>query len=358
MADNTTHKKYMNRCLELAKKGEGYTYPNPLVGSVIVCNDIIIGEGFHRKYGEPHAEVNAINSVKDKSLLSESTLYVNLEPCAHHGKTPPCADLIISCGIKNVVVATVDPFVEVAGKGIERMIDAGIDVKVGILEEEAKFLNRRFFTFHQKQRPYVIIKWAQTLDGFIDSERIDDVQQPTWITNDISRMIVHSWRANEMGIMIGTNTAKLDNPKLNVREWVENNPVRIVLDRTLRLSPDLNVFDNTVPTIIYAGNNASSKKNLKAFEERDKVEIVVVDYAKNVIDEILTDLYNRGIQSVIVEGGTRLIESFYKNNQWDELRIFIGDTFFGKGVKAPEVIGQMLEKHRIDDCWLFTYLNK
>jgi len=357
MTDNNTHQKYMNRCIELAKMGEGHTYPNPLVGSVIVYNGKIIGEGFHRKYGDPHAEVNAINSVKDKSVLSESTIYVNLEPCAHHGKTPPCADLIISTGIKKVVVATIDPFAEVAGKGIERMIEAGIDVTVGVLEDEARFLNRRFFTFHEKKRPYIIIKWAQTLDGFIDSERLDN-NTPKWITNDASRTIVHSWRANEMGIMIGTNTAKMDNPNLNVREWAVNNPVRIVLDRTLRLSPELNVFDSSQNTIIYAGNNASSKKNIEQFEGKDKVEIVIVDYAKDVISEILDDLYNRGIQSIIVEGGTKLIESFYKNSQWDELRVFTGNTFFGKGVKAPEVIGELYYEQRIDECCLFTYLNR
>ncbi|MCT4639607.1 MAG: bifunctional diaminohydroxyphosphoribosylaminopyrimidine deaminase/5-amino-6-(5-phosphoribosylamino)uracil reductase RibD [Bacteroidales bacterium] len=357
MIEKNNDIQYMRRCIELAAQGEGHTYPNPMVGSVIVHNNKIIGEGFHRKYGEVHAEVNAINSVEDKSLFKESTIYVNLEPCAHHGKTPPCADLIVQHKFKRVVIGCRDSFKEVDGKGIEIIKNAGIEVTTGILEEESIFLNRRFFTFHNNKRPYIILKWAQTADGYIDSEREEDNNSPKWITNDLARALVHRWRSDEMGIMIGTNTALMDNPKLNVREWTPNNPTRIILDRTLRLPVSLNIFDNSQPTRIYIGNNASAKKNKKEFTETENLKILNIDYAKDVISQVMTDLYEQGIQSVIVEGGTKLIESFYKNNCWDESRVFVGNTFFAKGVKAPEVKGKHLSTKHIDNCNLYTYIN-
>ena len=224
------HEKYIKRCIELAKNGLGATYPNPLVGSVIVYKNKIIGEGWHQKAGAPHAEVNAINSVKDESLLNKSTIYVSLEPCSHFGKTPPCSDLIIAKGIKKVIIGTVDPFAEVAGRGIKKLMEAGCEVQVGILEKECQDLNKRFFTFHQKKRPYIILKWAQTTDGFI-APKVQEKREPVWITNQYSKQLVHKWRSEEQAILVGTNTAIADNPKLNTRLWNGKNPVRVVIDK-------------------------------------------------------------------------------------------------------------------------------
>lgn len=231
----TTHEFYMKRCIELAKNGLGTTYPNPLVGSVIVHDGKIIGEGWHKKAGEPHAEVNAVNSVKDKSLLKEATIYVSLEPCSHFGKTPPCCDLIIANKIPNVVVGTVDPFAKVAGNGIKKLIESGKNVTIGILEDECNELNKRFFTFHQKKRPYIILKWAETTDGFIAPISKEE-KSPVWITNPYSRQLVHKWRTEEQAILVGTNTVLDDNPKLDARDFSGNNPVRIVLDKSGKIS--------------------------------------------------------------------------------------------------------------------------
>jgi diaminohydroxyphosphoribosylaminopyrimidine deaminase / 5-amino-6-(5-phosphoribosylamino)uracil reductase len=234
------HQKYIKRCIELAKNGLGTTYPNPLVGSVIVYNEEIIGEGWHRKSGEPHAEVNAINSVKDKSLLSKSTIYVSLEPCSHFGKTPPCCDLIIANKIPNVVIGTIDPFAKVSGSGIKKLIEAGKNVTIGILEDECKELNKRFFTFHTKKRPYIILKWAESSAGFI-APIFKEKQEPIWITNSFSRQLVHKWRSEEQAILVGTQTVLDDNPKLNTRDWNGQNPIRIILDRTGKISEDYHI---------------------------------------------------------------------------------------------------------------------
>ena len=245
--------KFIRRCLDIAVKAEGSTAPNPMVGSVIVYKGKIIGEGYHRKYGEHHAEVNAINSVKDKSLLDKSTIYVSLEPCSHYGKTPPCASLIVSMGIPNVVIGTKDTASHVSGKGIKILKDAGCNVTLGVLEKECKELNKRFFTFHEKNRPYIILKWAQTKDGFIDVIRNEvSPAQPTWITNNLSKALVHKWRSEEQSILIGTNTARIDNPSLTTRNWKGKNPLRIVLDRTLELDHQLNLFNISAETLIIA----------------------------------------------------------------------------------------------------------
>ena len=251
MKPKNTDEKFMLRCHDLARLGIARTAPNPMVGCVIVLDEKIIGEGYHRKCGEAHAEVNAINSVSNHELLKKSTLYVSLEPCSHYGKTPPCTDLIISKKIPRVVIGCVDSFSEVSGRGIKKLKQAGCDVIVGVLENESRELNKRFFTFNEKKRPYIILKWAQTLDGFIDIIRTDENQiAPTWISNEHSRMLVHKWRSHEDAIMVGTNTAEKDNPSLNVRDWDGKNPLRVVLDRQLRLNEKLNLFNNKIQTII------------------------------------------------------------------------------------------------------------
>ncbi len=252
MGTISENEKYMQRCLDLANMGRGNTGTNPMVGAVIVCNGKIIGEGYHKKYGEPHAEANAIYSVKDKSLLNKSTLYVNLEPCSHTGKTPPCSELIIKSKIPRVIVGTIDPNSIVSGKGLKRLNDSGTEVVTGILEDKSVDLNKRFFTYYRKKRPYIILKWAQTTDGYIDTIR-KDKQAPhlTWISDKISQILVHKWRAEEHAIIVGTNTALLDNPQLNIRFWHGNEPVRIVLDRNLRLPSNLHLFDKTLKTIVF-----------------------------------------------------------------------------------------------------------
>ncbi|HRS53852.1 MAG TPA: bifunctional diaminohydroxyphosphoribosylaminopyrimidine deaminase/5-amino-6-(5-phosphoribosylamino)uracil reductase RibD, partial [Bacteroidales bacterium] len=243
---------YIRRCFDLARLGMGKVAPNPMVGCVIVNGNKIIGEGYHQEYGGYHAEVNAINSVIDKDLLKTAVLYVNLEPCAHYGKTPPCTDLIISSQIPKVVISNVDPFEKVAGKGINKLRAAGISVIVGVLKQDGKELNKRFFTFCEQKRPYIILKWAQSLDGFIDKERNSNekLKGPTWITGDFFKKVVHKWRAEEQAIMVGTNTAINDNPKLTVREVPGKNPLRIVIDRVLKLPHNLNLFDSSTPTLV------------------------------------------------------------------------------------------------------------
>ena len=322
--------KYIKRCIELAQNGLGTTYPNPMVGSIIVYEDKIIGEGWHKKAGEPHAEVNAVRSVKDKSLLKKATIYVSLEPCSHFGKTPPCCDLIIANEIPNVVVGTVDPNEKVAGNGIKKLIAAGVNVVVGVLEKECNELNKRFFTFHQKQRPYIILKWAESQDGFLAPEKtVEAERKPVWITNTFSRQLVHKWRSEEQAILVGTQTVIDDNPKLNVRDWAGNNPVRVVLDQNDRISKDSFVFDDSVKTIVFtkSRNNIAEKNTI--FE--------TIDFEQNTIQKILNVLYQNQIQSIIIEGGRQTLQSFIDESLWDEARIFIGQTSFERGTKAPEI---------------------
>jgi len=343
------HEKYIKRCIELAQNGLGTTYPNPMVGSVIVHDNKIIGEGWHIKAGEAHAEVNAINSVKDESLLKDSTIYVSLEPCSHFGKTPPCSDLIIAKGIKKVVIGTMDPFAKVAGRGIKKLMDAGCEVKIGVLEDQCQDLNKRFFTFHKKQRPYIILKWAETNDGFIAPERRDK-NRPVWITNKYSGQLVHKWRSEEAAILVGTNTAIEDNPSLNVRKWTGNNPVRIVIDRNLKIPDDYSVLDEKQKTIVLCQNKRedSGTENL-IFEE--------LDFSKNIAKEICEVLHKHEIQSVIIEGGSHTLQQFIDANLWDEARIFTGKSHFRKGIKAPEFSGIMASEKTISGDHLKIYRN-
>lgn len=324
-----TDKKYMQRCIELAKKGALQVSPNPMVGCVIVYQGEIIGEGFHEKYGEAHAEVNAINSVKNPALLPKSTMYVSLEPCAHHGKTPPCSDLIVQKKIGCVVIGTVDPFAKVAGKGIEKLEKNGVEVKVGILEDECRELNKRFFTFHQKKRPYIILKWAETTDGFIDIDRdADDFGEPTWITGEEALKQVHRLRAEEDAILVGTHTAQKDNPSLSVRHVEGKNPLRIVLDRNLTLSSHLHLLDNSTETLII-----NSKTNKTA----GKTEWIQVDYSQDVLPQLFEILYKKEKLSLIVEGGRQLLQSFIDAGFWDEAQVYTGKKVFHRGVKAPQM---------------------
>lgn len=322
------HEKYIKRCIELAQNGFGTTYPNPMVGSVIVYEGKIIGEGWHKKAGEPHAEVNAIRSVKDKSLLEKATIYVSLEPCSHFGKTPPCCDLIIEHKIPNVVVGTVDPNEKVAGNGIKKLIASGANVVVGILEKECNELNKRFFTFHQQKRPYIILKWAESQDGFLSPEKeVNQDRKPVWITNQYSRQLVHKWRSEEQAILVGTKTVIDDNPKLNVRDWSGNSPVRVVLDQNNRISKNSFIFDNSVKTIIFTKSEISVSAENTTFE--------VIDFKENIIPQILAVLFQNQIQSIIIEGGLQTLQSFIDQNIWDEARIFVGKTIFENGTKAP-----------------------
>ena len=324
----TLTRQYMERCLELAALGLGNVAPNPMVGSVIVYKDKIIGEGYHKMYGMPHAEVNAIESVKNKELLKESTLYVSLEPCCHFGKTPPCTDLIIQYQIPHVVIASIDSYDAVAGKGISRLRNNRIKVEVGLMRQQAMALNKRFFTFHEKKRPYIILKWAQTADALIDIERLPGTPaRPTWITSEKLRMLVHKWRTEEQAIMVGTITALKDNPRLNVRDWSGKQPTRIVLDENLTLSKSLNLFDNSQYTLVFN----QLKNETKGRTEWIRTDFANTAFLKNVLD-ILKD---KGIQSIIIEGGQKLLNAFIIQDLWDEARVFQGSKFFIKGLRAP-----------------------
>ena len=349
-----TNEKYIQRCLDLAKNGLGTTYPNPMVGSVIVYNDTIIGEGWHKKAGEGHAEVNAVNSVKDKTLLSKATIYVSLEPCSHFGKTPPCCDLIIQNKIPNVVIGTVDPNNKVAGRGIQRLIDAGINVQVGFLEAKCNELNKRFFTFHQKKRPYIILKWAQSQDGYIAPtlrQAQDEIKEkkPVWITSKHSRQLVHKWRSEEQAILVGTQTAIDDNPKLDVRDWTGTNPTRFVLDRYNRIPKDNAIFDNQVKTVIICESTTEKSSENCIFES--------IDFDKEISNQIITLLYKHEIQSVIIEGGRQTLQTFIDNNLWDEALVFRGNNRFTNGTEAPTFNFPWSEKQLIDQDELKIYKN-
>jgi len=346
--DVKIHEKYIKRCIELAKNGLGTTYPNPLVGSVIVYDGEIIGEGWHKKSGEPHAEVNAVNSVMDKSLLSKSTIYVSLEPCSHFGKTPPCCDLIIAHSIPNVVIGTVDPNEKVAGKGIKKLMEAGKNVTIGILEDECNKLNKRFFTFYQKQRPYIILKWAETLDGFIAPKEKEE-QKPVWITNPYSRQLVHKWRSEEHAILVGTQTVIDDNPTLTVRDWAGNNPIRIVLDRKNRIPKESPIFNSDAKTIVISEENTISEDS-NLFTE-------TIDFNVPIAEEIINILFKHNIQSVIIEGGRQMLQTFIDANVWDEARIFKGTISFGNGTKAPVLHSKCAAKHTFLNDELLIFRN-
>ena len=331
----------MQRAFELARLGKGTVSPNPLVGCVIVHDERIIGEGWHQRYGEAHAEVNAIRSVNDKNLLKESTVSVNLEPCSHTGKTPPCADLLIQSAVKKVVIANEDSNPLVAGNGIRKLKSAGIDVVTGVLEKQGRELNQRFFTFIENERPYIILKWAQTADGFIARENYES----RWISNEFSRQLVHRWRSEEDAVLIGTKTAAHDNPHLSVRDWSGRNPVRIVVDRFLRLPKSLHLFDSSQKTICY---------NVLKNEEHNNPNYIRLDEA-TFLDQLIHDLFKRKIQSVIVEGGALTLNLFIKSGMWDEARVFRSQRSFGQGIEAPALKGNLISEESVFNDTLMIY---
>ncbi len=340
------HIRYMQRCLELARQGNGYTAPNPMVGCVIVYNDFIIGEGFHAIFGDPHAEVEAIKSVaaENRHLLGLTTLYVNLEPCSYFGKTPPCSDLIIETGIPKVVVAGLDPNPKVSGEGIKHLKDAGIDVTQGILEAEAFELNKRFYTFHQKKRPYIVLKWAQSADGYIGK-----AGRRVTISNALSHRLAHKWRSEEQAIFVGYQTAISDDPQLNTRMWSGQNPVRITLDGDLSLSENLKLFRSDGKLIIFS---------YKAHPDQANILYRQMDDSKDIIPQILHTLYAENIISVLVEGGAKTLQSFIDSGLWDEGKVITSPKLLGKGVKAPILhnLQASLPEDILDDS-LKIYLN-
>jgi diaminohydroxyphosphoribosylaminopyrimidine deaminase / 5-amino-6-(5-phosphoribosylamino)uracil reductase len=336
--------RYMRRAMELASLGIGHVSPNPMVGCVIVHEGKIIGEGYHQQYGHLHAEPNAINEVKDPQYLQESTIYVTLEPCAHQGKTPPCADLLVKKKVKRVVIGAVDSNPLVGGKGIKKLKEAGIQVDFGVLEKELRWQNRRFFTFMERKRPYVILKWAQTEDGFVARKNYDS----KWISNSISRQMVHRWRAEEAAIMVGTKTAFYDNPKLNVRGWQGKDPLRVFIDKRLELDKNYHLFDGTQDTVCY---------NLVKSQRAENLQYVKLKEGFSV-EDILKDLYERKVQSLIVEGGSVLLQHFIRLGVWDEARMFVGPVRFEEGIPAPKMDtdpGQILE---IQNDLLKIYYNR
>lgn len=334
----------MSRALTLAAMGLGKVSPNPMVGCVIVAGETIIAEGWHKVFGGPHAEVNAINEVADLSILPQCTAYVNLEPCSHFGKTPPCVDLLISKGLGRVVIGNHDPNPRVAGGGIEKLKKAGIPVTTGVMQEECRYLNRRFFSSMEKFRPYIILKWAQTEDGFI--ARPD--YESRWISGTEARKLVHKWRSEEDAAMVGTNTAHYDNPKLNVRDWKGRDPVRVVIDRRLRLSQELNLFDQSQKTFCYNVHKDQQTRNLTYVKlEWDRF-----------MSHTMDDLTKKGILSVMVEGGATLLQELINSGLWDEIRLFQSPGVFEQGIAAPEFSGHLVEQLPVKDDVLNYYLNK
>lgn len=339
---------YMYRCLELAKLGAGNTAPNPMVGAVLVHNGRIIGEGYHQKYGEAHAEVNCLNSVReeDRSLIPQSVLYVSLEPCAHFGKTPPCADLIIRHAIPEVIIGCRDPFKAVDGKGIEKLKAAGIKVTVDILKKECQELNKRFFTFYTQHRPYVLLKWAQTSDckiGKADGSRI-------YITHPYTDRRVHKWRSEEAAIMVGTTTALLDDPQLTTRYWQGVNPVRLVLDMDLRLPASLHVFDGTAKTVVF---------NKHRQEDNPMLSYCRICKDGMIVQQILDKLYEMNILSVMIEGGARLLQSFIDEGAWDEARVITNTKLYaGTGVSAPGLHNAVLVDTQAIETDLIQFFTK
>lgn len=334
---------YMRRALELATLGMAATRPNPLVGCVVVYKNKIIGEGWHQQYGGPHAEVNALNSVTDKSLLPESNVYVTLEPCSHYGKTPPCADFLLAHGVRSIFVCNTDPNPLVAGRGIRKLLDTGCEVHVGLLEDEGRELNKLFFTFHRHQRPYIVLKWAETADGYIARSNLE----PVAISGNLARKLVHKWRTEEQAIMVGTRTAWADNPRLNAREWTGTQPVRIVIDKDLRLPPNLHLFDKSQPTLVY---------NYERQEHQPNLEYIKVTPAANLITQILPDLYRRNLQSVLIEGGTILLKYFLEAGIWDEVRVLRSAQVLNAGLKAPaQPLAGLTAVTRVGEDELFLY---
>ncbi|WP_339710113.1 bifunctional diaminohydroxyphosphoribosylaminopyrimidine deaminase/5-amino-6-(5-phosphoribosylamino)uracil reductase RibD [uncultured Kriegella sp.] len=346
------HEKYISRCISLGKNGQPAAYPNPSVGCVLVYGDMIIGEGYTSAYGGAHAEVNAIASVKNKALLKDSTLYSTLEPCSHFGKTPPCADLIVKNNIPNVVIGILDPHKKVAGRGLKRLRDAGCEVIEGVLAKECREHHNRFLTFHEKKRPYILLKWAQSLDGFIApaKEKRNKEPEPFWITSQPSRQRVHQWRSEEQAILVGTTTVLEDNPKLDVRHWSGKNPIRVVLDKDLKIKGNYHVLDGTIPTIIFTTQTDDSKYI-------EGIEYSIIDFSANIPQQINSQLHKRNVLSILVEGGKRTIETFVEANLWDEARIFTGNTVFKKGITAPKLSGKLVTQEYSYTDTLNTFIN-
>jgi diaminohydroxyphosphoribosylaminopyrimidine deaminase/5-amino-6-(5-phosphoribosylamino)uracil reductase len=340
---------FMKRCLELASRAEGLTYPNPLVGSVIVHDGLIVGEGYHLRAGAPHAEVNAINSVPDRAMLKSSTLYVNLEPCSHFGKTPPCADLIIAESIPRIVIGTLDTSDKVSGKGLARLREAGREVIAGVAEEESRRINRRFFTVHEKRRPYITLKWAQSVDGYLDILRSDKNRTgPNWITGNAERVLVHKWRAEEQSILVGAETIRADNPRLNVRDWRGNDPLKLILSSSGSLDKGLAVFGPDDGVVVFTHNTDGDISNATR---------VKLNMNEPSSYQIATYLFESGIQSLLIEGGARVLDHFLSTGLWDEARIFTGKDRFNAGVKAPVIKGKLLSVTHFSSSNLEVYLN-
>ncbi len=340
----------MKRCLELAVLGAGKTSPNPMVGAVIVQNGEIIGEGYTSPYGGAHAEVNAVRSVVDqvgeakaRELFSESTIYVSLEPCAHFGKTPPCADMIVDMGFKEAVIACLDPFAKVNGLGLKKLQDAGIRTEVGVMEDDAKWVNRRFFTKLKEFRPYVILKWAETADGYFAP-----VSGQRWISNQASKQLVHKWRSEEDAILVGKRTAELDNPSLTVREWQGRNPKRILIDKNLELAESLSIFYDAAETIIFNAKKTDWQGNRKYIE--------LENFDLYLPQQILYQLYLMDVQSIIVEGGRKTLDLFIQAGLWDEARVFVGAESWAEGIEAPKLIGDLKEEIQVGSDQLKIYL--
>lgn len=338
--------QYIERCIQLAENARGNTSPNPLVGSVIVHNGQIIGEGWHQKAGEAHAEVNAINSVLNKELLKESTIYVSLEPCAHFGKTPPCSDLIIEHKIPRVVIGCRDPFDAVNGKGIEKLKNAGIDIKVGVKEKECLALNASFFTFHTQKRPYIILKWAQTADGFIDKNRDKKARGINWITQPSTKILVHKWRKEVDAILVGAKTVVNDNPELTTRLWDGKSPIRIIIDPKSSIPQSSKVLYGSVETFILTKTEKTSESNVK---------YIAIDENESIINAVVTLCYQREIQSILIEGGAFTLQQFIDVQLWDEARVLTGSPSFGAGLKAPNLGMSPTERQAYGEDTLKVY---
>jgi len=342
--------KFMKRCLELAGKAEGLTYPNPLVGAVVVNNGYIVGEGYHIKAGGPHAEVHAIRSVADKSLLEASTLYVSLEPCSHFGKTPPCTDLLIEMKIPRIVIGTIDTSSKVSGSGIKKLVSGGREVIKGVLEEECRWVNRRFFTYNEKRRPYIILKWAQSADGLIDLMRpVGSDTGPYWITGNSERVLVHRWRSQEQSILVGAGTIRTDKPALNVRDWSGNNPVRLILSGSGNLDKYIAKSETNEEIISFTYNTKTTMGNIR---------MVLLEKNRPASIQIAEFLYENGIQSLFIEGGAQTLTHFIETGLWDEARIFTGTRNFREGVRAPLIEGRIINRSKYGTSSLEVLVNQ
>lgn len=344
--------KYMQRCLQLANKGLGFTAPNPMVGAVLVYQDKIIGEGFTSPFGGNHAEVNCINSVakENEIFISKATLYVSLEPCSHYGKTPPCSNLIVNKRIKHVVIGAIDSNELVSGNGIKYLEKNGCNVEVNVLKKECLELNKRFFTFHKKKRPYIILKWAQSMDGFIGKNN-KKVKEPIWISNTYSKQLVHLWRSQEQSILVGKNTVLEDNPTLNTRLVKGKNPIRITFNKNKDINLKNSILDNSIKTICFVNKNIHLTSNTLT-------KFIEIDFEKDSVSQMINYLFQEEIQSVIIEGGAKTLQSFIDLNLWDEARIFQGNIELKNGIKSPVINGKLMRKNYIKKDTLYIYKNE